>query len=269
MRLHGGRQHMNFNKRRCILEGQPSHLAMSGVEDDPLIAIQDDVRAHFGWGLQADIDSAKTLQLAFDNSDPFGVSKWNTAERNQTLGELQIKLLKANAVIFVGAAVEAGELEQMVGEGVVFVAADGAVGALPIAAELACIVSDFDGTPHLERAAKNGAIIVAHAHGDNLDAWNDCIESWSHFTNPPSLILSHQTPHIFHGMHNWGGFTDGDRALCMAHSLGVNFEDVYLAGFTLSRVGQWSGRTEVSRKLEKLQWMARVVQMLGLEQQLD
>jgi hypothetical protein len=55
----------------------------------------------------------------------------------------------------------------------------------------------------------------------------------------------------------------------MAYSLGVNFEDVYLAGYTLSRVGQWSGRTDVSRKLEKLQWMARVVQLLGLEQQLD
>lgn len=260
---------MNFNNRRCILEGQPTHLAMGDVEHNPLIAIQDDVRTHFGWNLQDDVDSAKSLQQAFENNNPFGVSKWNTDERNQALGNLQIKLLKANAVIFVGAAVNENELDEMVGEGVVFIAADGAVGALPDDADLACVVSDFDGTPHLEQAAKNGATIVAHAHGDNSSAWKTSVESWSHFANPPSLILSHQTPHLFHGMHNWGGFTDGDRALCMAYTLGVNFEDVYLVGYTLSRVGQWSGRTVVSNKLEKLQWMATVVQMLGLEQQLD
>jgi uncharacterized Rossmann fold enzyme len=258
-----------LQSERCILEGLPIHLAMGGAEDNPLIAIQDEVRTHFGWELQADIASAKSMKLAFDEAEPFGLSKWNIDERNQSLGDLQLKLLKATAVVFVGAAVESQELEDMVGDGVVFIAADGAVGALPPQADLACIVSDFDGTTHLELAAKSGATIIAHAHGDNMEAWNECVETWSHFSNPPALVLSHQTPHYFEGMHNWGGFTDGDRALCMAHSLGVNFEDVYLVGYTLSRVGQWSGRTQESLKLAKLQWMAAVVQMLGLEQQID
>jgi uncharacterized Rossmann fold enzyme len=260
---------MNFNQRRCILEGLPIHLAMDDAEDNPLIALQDEVRAHFGWSLQADIDSAESMKLSFSENEPFGLSKWNSDGRNQTLGDLQLKLLKATAVIFVGAAVESQQLEEMVGDGVVFIAADGAVGALPAQANLACIVSDFDGTPHLELAAKSGATIIAHAHGDNMEAWNECVGAWSQFSNPPALVLSHQTPHYFEGMHNWGGFTDGDRALCMAHSLGVDFADVYLVGYTLSRVGQWSGRTQESRKLAKLQWMATVVQMLGLEQQID
>ena len=260
---------MNFNQKRCILEGMPIHRGMGDTEVNPLIAIQDEVRAHFGWELQADVASAKSMKMAFDEAEPFGLSKWNIIERNQSLGVLQLKLLKATAVVFVGAAVESQELEDMVGDGVVFIAADGAVGALPTQADLACIVSDFDGTTHLELAAKSGATIIAHAHGDNIEAWNECVETWSHFSNPPALVLSHQTPHYFEGMHNWGGFTDGDRALCMAHSLGVNFEDVYLVGYTLSRVGQWSGRTQESLKLAKLQWMAAVVQMLGLEQQID
>ena len=260
---------MNFNQKRCILEGMPIHRGMGDTEVNPLIAIQDEVRAHFGWELQADVASAKSMKMAFDEAEPFGLSKWNINARNQSLGVLQLKLLKATAVVFVGAAVESQELEEMVGDGVVFIAADGAVGALPTQADLACIVSDFDGTTHLELAAKSGATIIAHAHGDNMEAWNECVETWSHFSNPPALVLSHQTPHFFEGMHNWGGFTDGDRALCMAHSLGVNFEDVYLVGYTLSRVGQWSGRTQESLKLAKLQWMAAVVQMLGLEQQID
>ena len=260
---------MNFNQKRCILEGMPIHRGMGDTEVNPLIAIQDEVRAHFGWELQADVASAKSMKMAFDEAEPFGLSKWNINARNQSLGVLQLKLLKATAVVFVGAAVESQELEEMVGDGVVFIAADGAVGALPTQADLACIVSDFDGTTHLELAAKSGATIIAHAHGDNIEAWNECVETWSHFSNPPALVLSHQTPHYFEGMHNWGGFTDGDRALCMAHSLGVNFEDVYLVGYTLSRVGQWSGGTQESLKLAKLQWMAAVVQMLGLEQQID
>ena len=260
---------MNFNQRRCILEGMPIHLAMGDTEVNPLIAIQDEVRDHFGWELQADLDSAETMKLSFANNQPFGLSKWNSDERNQALGDLQLKLLKATAVVFVGAAVESQQLEEMVGDGVVFIAADGAVGALPAHADLACIVSDFDGTPHLELAAKSGATIIAHAHGDNMEAWKECVKTWSQFSNPPALVLSHQTPHYLQGMHNWGGFTDGDRALCMAHSLGVDFENVYLVGYTLSRIGQWSGRTQKGIKLAKLQWMATVVQMLGLEQQID
>jgi len=260
---------MNFNNERCILEGKPIHLVMGDEDDNPLIAIQDEVRTHFGWSLQDDVESAIAMQSAFENDCPFGIAKWNTEARNQALGTLQIKLLKAQAVIFVGAAVNSGELEEMVGEGVVFIAADGAVGAIPERAELACIVSDFDGTPHLEQAAKKGVTIIAHAHGDNVESWNECVDSWSHYSNPPSLILSHQTANHFTGMHNWGGFTDGDRALCMAYMLGIDFEDVYLVGYTLSSVGQWSGKTDVSKKMEKLQWMARIVQMLGLEQQID
>jgi hypothetical protein len=269
MMLHEGRQHMNFNNRRCILEGEPIHLVMGDENVNPLIAIQDEVRTHFGWDLQADIESAKAMQSAFAIDSPFGLSKWNTEVRNQVLGALQIKLLKAHAVIFVGAAVNSGELEEMVGEGVVFIAADGAVGAIPKEADLACIVSDFDGTPHLEQAAKKGVTIIAHAHGDNVGSWNESVNKWSHYSNPPCLILSHQTANHFTGMHNWGGFTDGDRALCMAYMLGIDFEDVYLVGYTLSSVGQWSGKTDVSKKMEKLQWMARIVQMLGLEQQID
>ena len=89
---------------------------MGGAEDNPLIAIQDEVRDHFGWELQADIASAKSMKLAFDEAEPFGLSKWNIDERNQSLGDLQLKLLKATAVVFVGAAVESQELEEMVGD---------------------------------------------------------------------------------------------------------------------------------------------------------
>jgi hypothetical protein len=52
-----------LQSERCILEGLPIHLAMGGAEDNPLIAIQDEVRTHFGWELQADIASANSMRL--------------------------------------------------------------------------------------------------------------------------------------------------------------------------------------------------------------
>ena len=38
---------------------------------------------------------------------------------------------------------------------------------------------------------------------------------------PPHLTLTHQANVELEGMHNPGGFTDGDRALCFIHALGV------------------------------------------------
>ena len=64
------------------------------------------------------------------------------------------------------------------------------------------------------------------------------------------------------GMHNPGGFTDGDRAVCIAFALGAN--EVELVGFSTDDVGQWSGVTDKKRKLIKLQWMNRVLNILSL-----
>lgn len=45
--------------------------------------------------------------------------------------------------------------------------------------------------------------------------------------------------------------------------LGVDDEKLVFLGFSTDRVGSWSGTTEPVRKLEKLQWMARVLDMLS------
>ena len=47
-----------------------------------------------------------------------------------------------------------------------------------------------------------------------------------------SLILTHQTPLEIEGMYNPGGFTDGDRAVCIALALGA--ENIELLRVELS-----------------------------------
>ena len=76
------------------------------------------------------------------------------------------------------------------------------------------------------------------------------------------ILLTHQTPLTIENMSNPGGFTDGDRAVCIAFALGA--DSVELVGFSTKEVGPWSGVTDSKRKLIKLKWMSKVLQMLNL-----
>tara|TARA_B110000305_G_scaffold200430_1_gene227641 strand:- start:982 stop:1698 length:717 start_codon:yes stop_codon:yes gene_type:complete len=220
--------------------------------------IQDEVRQAFGWSEADDIESAVELQLFLQHH-----RHWAPLHREHTLLRVEKQLLTAQRVIIIGAAIEEKELVSYNQHGDVFVAADGAVGALQEYSQLVCIVSDFDGGDFLDAAAKQGQTIVVHAHGDNKQQWKESLASWGQFTPPPSLILSHQVNQTILGMHNFGGFTDGDRALCFVLSLGVRPQNIELAGFSLNRVGQWSGVTVAETKLKKLEWMERIVSELG------
>ena len=94
-----------------------------------LVNIQHEVRTHFGWSYDRDLESALGLQKACDShplGDRFG---WTPRHRAATLGAIQATLNEASAIVVVGAAIEQEALDQPFDAGTVFVAADGAVGA--------------------------------------------------------------------------------------------------------------------------------------------
>ena len=219
--------------------------------------VQDMVRQAFGWSEADDIDSALQLRDALHNHE-----RWDSLHRENTLREVKDRVLKASRIVVIGAGVDVEDLHAY-DANTAFVAADGSVGALNDYSQLLCIVSDLDGGTHLDTAAAHGQTILVHAHGDNMEEWLDRIDKWNSFELPPSLILSHQVNQIIPGMHNFGGFTDGDRALCFLLSLGVEAQKIELVGFNLERVGQWSGVTNVQKKMQKLEWMGRIVTELG------
>jgi uncharacterized Rossmann fold enzyme len=70
-------------------------------------------------------------------------------------------------------------------------------------------------------------------------------------------------------MENFGGFTDGDRAVCLVLALGVHRHNISLVGFSTTSIGEWSGQTNPVRKLEKLEWMVKILQMLELSEQVE
>lgn len=225
------------------------------------VEVQDEVRQAFGWSHDDDLTSAVGMRNMLE-----GHPLWNLKARVQTLISLRAVLCQAQKVIIVGAAVRSEELLKYSMEGNVFIAADGAVGALSSYDSLACVVSDFDGSSYLEHAAASGQIIVAHAHGDNQQRWEEAIGAWEGGANPPQFILSHQVNEVIEGMENFGGFTDGDRALCLALAMDVEPGNIVLIGFKTGVVGRWSGSTISELKLKKLEWMKQIVAELGFGQ---
>jgi len=107
------------------------------------------------------------------------------------------------------------------------VAADGAANRLfARGIRPAAIVTDLDGAtdafPEMNRA---GTVIVVHAHGDNMPL----LRKWVPLFPGPLVGTTQSRP--FNGIHNFGGFSDGDRAVFLAHALGAT--EVALIGFDL------------------------------------
>ena len=94
-------------------------------------------------------------------------------------------------------------------ENSVVIAADGSIGGVVESLEVACVVTDFDGNP-FDKAAESSAVFVAHAHGDNISQWQECLDKWR-ILQSSRINSLHQVDEAIDGMYNYGGFTDGDR----------------------------------------------------------
>ena len=240
--------------------------------DDELLSIQTEVREHFGWELDADSSSARSMLEAVEASE---INDWTRPRRAATVaGLVRRMVLRPTEVAVLGAAVEADEVLQVLERPALLVAADGSAGALSTLPDstaerawsrLACIVSDGDGGRGTTEAVKRGIPVFLHAHGDNLAEWESLLEIAAEAPTPSPLVLTHQTPSSIPGMHNPGGFTDGDRAACVVRSMGVPKEAITMLGTRIDVVGRWSGVTEAETKMEKLQWMDRVLRTLEID----
>ena len=107
------------------------------------------------------------------------------------------------------------------------IAADGAANRLHARGiRPEAIVTDLDGaTGAFTEMNRAGTVIVVHAHGDNMPL----LVKWvPRFTGP--LVGTTQS-RPFGRIHNFGGFSDGDRAVFLARALGAT--EIVLAGFLL------------------------------------
>ncbi|WP_407412713.1 6-hydroxymethylpterin diphosphokinase MptE-like protein [Methanobrevibacter sp.] len=126
----------------------------------------------------------------------------------------------------------------------VLVAADGATTAL-IEERLSpdIIATDLDGNlDDILIANLRGANIVIHAHGDNIDK----IASLTpYFTS----VLGTTQAQPVGNLYNFGGFTDGDRALFLAVALGA--EEIILAGMDFGDIVTKYSRPNLEKDLSE------------------
>jgi|ERR1019366_3747047 uncharacterized Rossmann fold enzyme len=167
---------------------------------------------------------------------------------NSTLAKLS-RLVKGCDVLVCGKAqilirdIKSGKIE---GQETI-IAADGATSVLLSQGVIPhIVVSDLDGNiSDLKRANAMCAIMVVHAHGDNMNAIEAYVPSLSAVlgtaqTQPEPLLL------------NVGGFTDGDRAVFLAKEYGAR---------TISAIGfDFSDISVTPRKMQKLQWAKRLLE---------
>ena len=236
---------------------------MLGPIDPWLVSVQDAIRTDFGWMESADRENALTL-LSNIEKNPH----WSAAKRHTTVESLQDRLLSDwRPIVVLGAAAEIEDLEPLVDAEPHIVAADGSIGILDeiegnLWSDVKLVVSDGDGWPHLQFALDKQVPIALHAHGDNMEALERMLNSFDD-RKPFELFLTHQTSERIEGMFNPGGFTDGDRAICLLLAIGVQIERLILVGYNPHLIGRWSGVFDENVKRRKLGWMAKILDRLG------
>ncbi len=128
----------------------------------------------------------------------------------------------------------------------VTIAADGATSILMkngITPDI--IVTDLDG--NMDDEARAGAIMVVHAHGDNIEALRKEV---------PRLkrVLGTTQAKPLKNVYNFGGFTDGDRGVFIAKEMGAR--SITLIGF------DFRDENVTPLKKKKLVWAERLIKMV-------
>jgi uncharacterized Rossmann fold enzyme len=187
--------------------------------------------------------------------------------------ELSARLLSDHLV---GEEIDPEELADLISGKVVTVAGDGpnlenetdgAKGVLIAADEATSVLlengmipdvvmTDLDGkVEDLVSANERGAIVMIHAHGDNMDAIRQHAGSFK------GKVMG-TTQSIPGGkIHNFGGFTDGDRGVFLADHFGAT--SVNLIGFDFDNPKE-KGK-DIEMKMKKLNWAYVLISKLPSE----
>jgi uncharacterized Rossmann fold enzyme len=138
------------------------------------------------------------------------------------------------------------------------IAADGATSAM-LKHELVpdYIVTDLDGhIPDQIEANKLGSKIIVHAHGDNIEA----LKEWVPKFHGNILGTTQAIPNELKGVYNFGGFTDGDRAVYLSAHFKAKL--ITLVAFNFKSIGNYSFKYDKETKLRKLTWANLLIGMV-------
>jgi len=202
----------------------------------------------FNFSLKDDEKSADLLNSILQKNNLYGVKKLEN-------------MIKNREIVVFGAG---PSLEKSIIKHKEFfnckikISADGATTALlknNVSPDI--IVTDLDGRIVDQlKANADGSIIIVHAHGDNIDKIKKYVQK---FTGPV-LGTTQTNPRNYEKLNNFGGFTDGDRAVHLADHFRA--KKIYLVGFDFNKtIGKYSfpRKKDKNMKLKKLGWCKKLI----------
>ena len=189
------------------------------------------------FGFEREADEAAARQLA------------DLADRDD-VGLLEALIRDRVVTVCGNAPCLVGELDRI--EGTVL-AADAAAGVLVShGIRPDAVFTDLDGaTEVFIDLSAQGTVMVVHAHGDNLPL----LRHWVPRLPGPLVATTQAAP--LPSVHNFGGFTDGDRAVFAADELGA--AEIRIIGFDLA------DRNVDPVKRGKLYWAGELLRLIGYD----
>jgi uncharacterized Rossmann fold enzyme len=212
------------------------------------------IRAEFGYSSEKDQEAAKMLS--------------DMAKKKAVDPKALERKIKGKNVVVIGAGSglddERAARFLKKNKSYVTIAADGAVQFLlenKIKPDI--VVTDLDGdSASLQRAEKSGATMVVHAHGDNTDLLKKMVPKFK-------KIVATTQVNPLENVHNFGGFTDGDRCVFLADEFGA--KRIVLLGMELDTPGRYSKSKikNAALKKRKMQAGRRLLEMLAKQSRAD
>lgn len=207
------------------------------------------IRAEFGYSTEKDQEAARILS--------------DMAKKKALNTKILERKIKGKNVIVLGAGSSLDNPSTLKylkkNKKFVKIAADGAVQFLienKIRPDI--VVTDLDGSAtYLQKAEKMGAVMVVHAHGDNIDLLKKLVPKFK------KLIATTQVMPL-ENVYNFGGFTDGDRCVFLAEEFGA--KKIVLIGMDFGNsIGPYSKEKveNIELKKQKMHAGKRLLEMLA------
>lgn len=202
------------------------------------------IRAEFGYSTEKDQEAARMLS---------GMIKRKALEP-----KVLQKKIAGKSVLVLGAGPSLAENIKIIKKNKSFVkiAADGAVQALlenKIKPDI--VVTDLDGdSASLQKAAKSGAVMVVHAHGDNTDMLKKLVPKFKKVLGTTQVMP-------VENVYNFGGFTDGDRCVFLAEEFGA--KKIVMVGMDFGGISAYKDVKDPELKKRKMQAGKRLLETLA------
>ena len=200
--------------------------------------IYEEILADFGFSREEDEMCVRILKMMTMNSDLID---------DDELGEM----FKPQATVFGNAPCLESDIEENGVQGTLVASGSAVKRLLAMGIMPDVVVTDLDGDmdSQLEASAR-GAVTALHAHGDN----QDLVRMYAGEFKGPVILTTQSTPETT--VYDFGGFTDGDRAYCMARHFGC---DTVIRGFDYDNPLPKDG-TDPQVKLHKLKWARHIIE---------